>query len=196
MTRIPFHHILPFIHQQIVAVASQTLDKAEKFANKHKISKAYGSYQELAKDPDVDVIYVGNLVSQHVDVGKMLLEHGKHLLVEKPFSLTAKGAQVLINLAREKKLFLMEAIWSRFNPVHKLIRQEIAAGKIGKVLHVHGDFGENQEIEKSPRFYKKELGGGCMLDMGIYILNAISMTFNNRKPLEIKALGHVGSEGD
>ncbi|XP_074601960.1 trans-1,2-dihydrobenzene-1,2-diol dehydrogenase-like [Brevipalpus obovatus] len=186
---------LPKEDHQIIAVASQTLDKAKKFADKHHIAKAYGSYEELAEDPNVDIVYIGNLVSQHVAVGKMLLEHGKHLLVEKPFTLTAKGAEVLINLAREKKLFLMEAIWSRFNPVHKLVTKEIAAGTIGQVLYVHGDFGEVQRIEKAPRFYQKQLGGGCMLDMGIYILNAISMAYNNQDPLEIKAIGHVGPEG-
>ncbi|XP_074603266.1 trans-1,2-dihydrobenzene-1,2-diol dehydrogenase-like [Brevipalpus obovatus] len=178
---------------EVVAVAARSLEDAKNFANKHGITNAYGTYQELAQDPNVQVVYVGTLASHHLTVGKLLLENGKHVLMEKPFTLSAKGAEELINLARAKKLFLMEAIWSRFNPVFKFVMEQIAAGTIGDVYHVNAEFGlDLMEVE---RLVKKSHGGGVMLDLGVYTLNAISMVYNNQEPLEIKAAGHVSTEG-
>lgn len=174
-------------------MAARSLEDAKNFANKHGIANAYGSYQELAKDPNVQIVYVGTLTSHHLPVGKLLLENGKHVLMEKSFTQTAQGAEELINLARAKKLFLMEAIWSRFNPAYKFVMEQIAAGTIGDVYHVNADFGA--DLMNIERLVKKSLGGGVMLDLGVYALNAISMVYNNQEPSDIKAIGHVSTEG-
>ncbi|XP_074601697.1 trans-1,2-dihydrobenzene-1,2-diol dehydrogenase-like [Brevipalpus obovatus] len=178
---------------QIVAVATRSLEDAKNFANKHGIPNAYGSYQELAEDPNVQIVYVGTLTSHHLPVGKLLLENGKHVLIETSFTLTAQGAEELINLARTKKLFLMEGIWSRFNPACKFAMDQIADGTIGDVYHVSAEFGA--KLINVERLIKKSHGGGAMLDIGVYALNAISMVYNNQEPCDIKATGHVSTEG-
>lgn len=126
---------------QLVAVAARDLGRAEKFAQKFGITKAYGSYLELAQDSNVEVVYVGTLNPQHFEVAILMLEHGKHLLVEKPLCINEKQAHKLITYAERKKLFLMEAIWSRLFPSYQYVRKQIQNGMLGDILSVEVDFG-------------------------------------------------------
>lgn len=184
---------LQFIFK-IVAVAARSIDSANKFASKFGISKAYGSYLELVKDADVDVVYISTISGFHLECGLLALENGKNVLLEKPFTMTAKGSEKLIELAKLKNVFLMEAIWSRFNPLYQLMMQKIKEGAIGEVQQVNTTFGSDLK-SKNEKFSKKSLGGGCMLDIGVYALNVISLVYNNEEPIEVKAVGHVSTTG-
>lgn len=126
---------------KIVAIGARTLNRAEEFAHRYGIPKAYGSYLELAQDPNVEIAYVAMLNREHFDVAMMMLQHGKHVLCEKPMSMNEKQTKKLIEFAEQKKLFLMEAIWSRFFPSYQYIRHQIENGKLGEVLSVDVTFG-------------------------------------------------------
>jgi dihydrodiol dehydrogenase / D-xylose 1-dehydrogenase (NADP) len=178
---------------RVVANAARSRSSAEKFAAAHNIQKFYGSYQELANDPDVDIAYIGTINPHHITVTKAMLQAGKHVLCEKPLGMNVREVKEMISLAREKKLFLMEAIWSRCFPAYDKIRELISAGTIGDVLHVLVQFGE--EIDKVDRVSQKELGGGALLDIGIYTLQFISLSFNGQTPTKIVATGQLNDSG-
>lgn len=126
---------------RIVAVAARDLSRAEEFAQCFDIPTAYGSYLELARDPNVEVVYIGVLNHKHLEVSLLMLEHGKHVLCEKPLCLNEKQARQLIECAKQKNLFLMEGIWSRFFPSYKYIREQIEKGKLGEVEHIDLEYG-------------------------------------------------------
>lgn len=184
---------LPSSEHQIVAVAARQLESAKTFANRFGIPKAYGSYDELARDGNVDVAYIGTLNMSHFEQASMLLQHGKAVLCEKPMCMNAKETKALVQMARSKGLFLMEAYWSRFFPVYEHLRQEIAKGNLGKVIQVNSTFGI--KIEDVPRVNMKSLGGGALLDIGVYVLQLASMAFGGRRPTQIKAVGHINEDG-
>lgn len=126
---------------QVVAVAARDLNRSQEFAEKYGIAKAYDAYEKLAKDPDVEVVYIGTLNPQHFEVAQLMLEHGKHVLVEKPLCMNEKQAKKLIAYAERKKLFLMEAIWSRFFPSYQYLQKQIRNGMLGDIKSVQIDFG-------------------------------------------------------
>lgn len=126
---------------KVVAVAARDQTRAEEFAKQFGIQNAYGSYEELAKDPDVEVVYVGSLNPYHMEVAISMLENNKHVLVEKPLCMNEKQAQELISLAEKKKLFLMEAIWSRFFPSYQYLQNQINNGILGDIEKVEVSFG-------------------------------------------------------
>ena len=130
----------------MVAVAARKLEDAEKFAGKHGIAKAYGDYSGLATDPDIDVVYVGSIHPQHLALAKIYLEAGKNVLCEKPLCMNLKETTELVELARRKKVFLMEAIWSRCIPSYQALRQELAAGTVGDVKQVICTFGRSSVL--------------------------------------------------
>lgn len=132
---------LPAIDHKIVAVAARDIARAKEFASLHDIPNAYGSYLELANDKDIEVIYVGTLNPQHYEVASLMLQNGKHVLCEKPLCMNENQSKKLIDLAKEKKLFLMEAIWSRFFPSYIHIRNAIKSGALGDITNVKVDFG-------------------------------------------------------
>ena len=150
------------------AVASRSLTKAEKFAKDYGFGRAYGSYEELAKDPAVDLIYIATPHSEHYNNILLCLEHGKNLLVEKAFTANALMASEVIALAEEKGVFLSEAMWTRFLPAVQMVKDLILAGKIGKVESVEADF--SMPLSHIDRLRKPELAGGALLDLGIYSL--------------------------
>lgn len=150
------------------AVASRSLEKAEKFAKDYGFGRAYGSYEELAKDPAVDLIYIATPHSEHYNNILLCLEHGKNLLVEKAFTANALMASEVIALAEEKGVFLSEAMWTRFLPAVQMVKDLILAGKIGKVESVEADF--SMPLSHIERLRKPELAGGALLDLGIYSL--------------------------
>ena len=150
------------------AVASRTPDKAEKFAREYGFGRAYGSYEELAKDTDVDLIYIATPHSEHYSNILLCLEHGKNLLVEKAFTANALLASEVTALAEEKGVFLCEAMWTRFLPAVQMVKDWILAAKIGKVESVEADF--SMPLSHIGRLHKPELAGGALLDLGIYSL--------------------------
>ncbi len=150
------------------AVASRTLDKAKKFADDYGFGRAYGSYEELAQDSAVDLIYIATPHSEHYSNILLCLEHGRNLLVEKAFTANALMASEVIALAEEKGVFMSEAMWTRFLPAVQMVKDWILAGKIGKVESVEADF--SMPLSHIGRLQKPELAGGALLDLGIYSL--------------------------
>ncbi|ONI90505.1 oxidoreductase [Saccharothrix sp. ALI-22-I] len=153
---------------EVLAVSSRALPKAESFAAKHEIPRAYGDYTDLLADPDVDVVYVATPHAQHHAVTRAALEAGKHVLCEKPATLTLPDLHDVVDLARESGLFFMEAIWTRFNPLIVRLGELVAAGEIGDVRSIHADFGFTLEHDPAHRLWAKTLGGGSLFDLGIY----------------------------
>ncbi|XP_067001936.1 trans-1,2-dihydrobenzene-1,2-diol dehydrogenase [Anabrus simplex] len=184
---------LPAEEHTVVAVAARDLERAQEFAELHKISIAYSSYEELARDENVDVVYVGTIHPYHLSISKLMLENGKPVLCEKPLTMNWKQTEELILLAREKKLFLMEAVWSRCFPAYDVLRRELEAGAVGEVLQVNVSFGS--PLESIDRMRLKELGGGTILDLGIYCLQFVLLVFGPRLPQNMVALGHLNDEG-
>ena len=158
------------------AVASRTLSRAQKFAADYGVRHAYGSYEELANDPQVDLIYVATPHSEHYNNILLCLEHNKNLLVEKAFTANALMASEVIALAEEKGVFLCEAMWTRFLPAVQMVKNWISAGKIGKVESVEADF--SMPLTHIDRLRKPELAGGALLDLGIYSLTFADMFLN------------------
>lgn len=170
------------------AVASRSLEKAEKFAKDYGFGRAYGSYEELAKDPAVDLIYIATPHSEHYNNILLCLEHGKNLLVEKAFTANALMASEVIALAEEKGVFLSEAMWTRFLPAVQMVKDLINAGKIGKVESVEADF--SMPLSHIERLRKPELAGGALLDLGIYSLTFADIFLTD------EAICRVGCDGD
>lgn len=150
------------------AVASRELAKAQKFAKENGFQKAYGSYEELASDPDVDLIYIATPHSHHFDCAKLCIEHGKNLLVEKAFCANAKQANMIVAMAHDKGTFLCEAMWTRFLPAVQMVNEWIHSGKIGTVEGVEADF--SMPLTHVERLVNPALAGGALLDLGIYSL--------------------------
>ena len=157
------------------AVGSRTLERAEAFAKEWGIPKACGSYAELINDPDVDLVYVGTPHSHHYDVTKEALLAGKPCLVEKAFMANLRQAKEIVDIAREKKVFLAEAIWTRYQPVVKMVRDLIDSGRIGTPRLVTATLGYS--MGEKPRIMRPDLCGGALLDLGVYALNFVRMFF-------------------
>ena len=155
------------------AVGSRTPEKAETFARQWGISKAYGSYAALLADPDVDLVYVGTPHSHHYDVTREALLAGKPCLVEKAFMANRREAQEIIDLAHERKVFLAEAIWTRYQPVVGMVRELIANGRIGTPRLLTATLGYS--MGDKPRIMRADLCGGALLDLGVYALNFVRM---------------------
>ncbi|XP_028299058.1 dihydrodiol dehydrogenase, tandem duplicate 1 [Gouania willdenowi] len=172
---------------QIRAIASRSLERAQDFAKKHGVPKAYGSYEELANDPDIDVVHLGVLHTEHWQVGLLLLEAGKNVLCEKPFAMNSRQVKDLVAAAKKNNVFLMEAIWSRCFPVHAEVRRQLAEEAVGEVKLVKAYFGSPQL--HIPRAVERELGGGALLDIGVYCLQFVLMVFKGERPECIEASG-------
>ena len=157
------------------AVGSRKKETAEAFAAKWNIQKAYGSYTELIADPDVDLVYIGTPHSHHFDVTKEALMAGKPCLVEKAFMANYRQAKEIIDLAHEKKVFLAEAIWTRYQPVVKMMRDLISSGRIGEPRLLTATLGYS--MGDKPRIMRPDLCGGALLDLGVYALNFARMFF-------------------
>lgn len=161
------------------AVASRSLEKAQKFADDYGFGRAYGSYEELAKDPQVDLIYIATPHSEHYANILLCLEYGKNLLVEKAFTANALMASEVIALAEEKGVFLCEAMWTRFLPAVQMVKDWILAGKIGKVESVEADF--SMPLTHIERLKNPALAGGALLDLGIYSLTFADIFLTDAK---------------
>lgn len=153
---------------EVTAVGSRTAEAARRFADRHGIPRAHGSWAELAADPDVDVVYVATPHSAHHAATRLCLEAGKAVLCEKPFTLDLATTQDLITLAGERGLFLMEAMWMRTIPAVRRIAELVADGAIGDVTAVYADFGIGGDFPPTHRLRDPGLGGGALLDLGVY----------------------------
>nr|CAB3220834.1 trans-1,2-dihydrobenzene-1,2-diol dehydrogenase-like [Phallusia mammillata] len=185
---------LPASEHQVEAVAAQRLESAQSFAKDHNIPRAYGSYEELSKDADIDIVYIGVINSLHYEAAKMMLEAGKHVLCEKPLCLNVGETKSLLDIAKSKKLFLMEAIWSRAFPVYKKVKETIDSGIIGEVRHVRASFTAYLGDKMAERCSKKEIAGGAILDIGIYPIQFAQLVFGE-KPISQMSSGYLIETG-
>jgi predicted dehydrogenase len=152
----------------VVAAGSRSLDSAKRFADRFGIPNAHGSYDELVSDPDVDAIYIATPHPGHAENAIRALRAGKHVVVEKPFTLNAAEAREVVDVAREAGLVVLEAMWVRFLPHTRRIHEIIDAGTIGEVRTVSANFDVTLPKDPTNRLYAPELGGGALLDLGIY----------------------------
>ncbi|RUT30545.1 Gfo/Idh/MocA family oxidoreductase [Paenibacillus zeisoli] len=179
---------------ECLAVGSRSLESASQFADAHGAARAYGSYEELAADADVDVIYVATPHPFHKDNTLTSLLAGKAVLCEKPFTVNSAELEEMIKLAREKKLFLMEAMWTRFLPSIVKVREWIRKGRIGEVQLVKAEFGFKMDWNPEHRLLNPDLGGGALLDTGIYPVSFASMIFG-AAPKGISSTSRMGTTG-
>ena len=162
---------------ELVAIGSRSQEKADAFGEKYDIPHRHGSYAALAENPAVDAIYVASPHIFHFNDAMLCLQNGKAVLCEKAFTINAKEARELIDFARKKQLFLMEAMWSRFLPSHIRLREMLAQNVIGELQTMHAELSFNLPRNPAGRLYAPELGGGSLLDLGIYPLSLVSMVF-------------------
>jgi predicted dehydrogenase len=155
---------------EIAAVGARRQESADAFAATHGAARAYGDYRSLVEDPDVDVVYVATPHALHREHVELAFEAGKPVLCEKAFTLNAADAEHLVALAREKNLFLMEAMWMRCNPLVRRLQQLFATGALGEIRQVRADLGFVVDKPPTDRLLDRALGGGALLDMGIYPL--------------------------
>ncbi|MDB5664924.1 Gfo/Idh/MocA family oxidoreductase [Cypionkella sp.] len=159
---------LQLINRSVTAVGSRTLESAQRFAAEFGIPTAHASYEALAADPNVDIIYIATPHPHHLAAAKLALNAGKHILLEKPFTINAAEAREITDLAQSKKLLVLEAMWTRFLPHMRRLRQIIADGTIGEVRSITADHRQKLPDDPKHRLNDLALGGGALLDLGIY----------------------------
>lgn len=177
---------------EIYAVASRSLEKAEDFAKQYDIPKAYGNYEDMVKDSSVDLVYVATPHSHHYEHVKLCLENGRNVLCEKAFMINSAQAKEVVRIAREKKLLLAEAIWTRYMPSRELIREAVDSGIIGRVTSLTANLG--YAIGNKERLVRSDLGGGALLDLGVYPINFALMVFGEDYQ-EVSAQGILSNQG-
>ena len=177
----------------LVAVGSRDLAKAQAFAQDYGISRAYGSYAELAADPDVDVVYVASTHNDHFASARLCLEAGKSVLVEKPLTVDPAEAAELVELARERGLFLMEAMWMRTSPLIRRAAEVVHAGELGEIRHVSANFGFVFSGPPTHRLLDPEQAGGAIWDAGVYPVHAVEVFLG--EPDEVLGYGSLAETG-
>lgn len=160
---------------ELYAVAARDIDRARAAALKYGAKRFFGSYEELAECPDVDMVYVATPHSFHREHTLMCLANGKHVLCEKAFAMNGREAREMTGFAREKRLFIMEAMWTRFMPAMEKLRQLHTTGELGEIHHITADFGYAANYDPESRIFAPGLGGGALLDVGIYPLSVCAM---------------------
>jgi predicted dehydrogenase len=178
---------------ELVAIGSRSKASAATFAEKFSVAIRYSSYKGLIQDTNVDVIYVATPHCFHMENTLSCLKHGKSVLCEKPFAINAQQAELMIRTARENKVFLMEAMWSRFLPSMRYFRDILAQGVIGEVLQLTADFGFYNEFNPQHRLFDPDMGGGALLDIGVYPVSFASMVLGT--PESIQSRAHIGQSG-
>jgi predicted dehydrogenase len=178
---------------EVAAVGSRTPEAARRFAARHGIPRAHGSWTELAADPEVDVVYVATPHAAHHDATRLCLAAGKAVLCEKPFTLDLASAQDLVTLAEQRGVFLMEAMWMRTIPAVRRIAELVADGAIGEVGAVYADFAIGGVFEPTHRLRDPALGGGALLDLGVYPVTFAHLFLG--PPQRIAALATLTPEG-
>ncbi|NQS91267.1 MAG: Gfo/Idh/MocA family oxidoreductase [Chloroflexi bacterium] len=180
-------------HAELLAVGSRKKETGDAFGDKFHIPRRYTDYEDVAKDPDVDIVYIGTPGVYHLKDVTMCLNHGKHVLCEKAFSINAQQAQAMVDLAREKNLFLMEAMWTRFFPIHVRIRELLSAGAIGTPNGITINFLAKPPFDLKNRFFDLNLGAGVLLDTASYGVSWASSLFG--EPEAVTGLASFGESG-
>ena len=177
---------------QLVGVGSRTLETAQTFAATFGAAHAHGSYEALAEDPDIDVVYIATPHTLHAENSLLCLEAGKAVLCEKPFTLDTVQAQAVIDSAKDKKLLVVEAMWTRFFPLFKTLRDLVREGRIGEPRLLQADFGISVPVAQN-RLFDPALGGGALLDVGVYPVSLASYLLGT--PTAVSSRAHLGETG-
>lgn len=178
---------------ELTAVASRSMERAEEFAEKYQIPKAFGSYEEMAKSECVDAVYISTAHPFHKQCAEIFLKAGKHILCEKPVCVNTEQAIALQKCAEEHQVFLMEAMWTRFLPAIQEIKKIIDDDIIGEIKSIEADFCYATTPEEEAKLFQNHMAGGSLLDVGVYGLHFVSM-FLGKDPVNITAMANV-SEG-
>jgi predicted dehydrogenase len=178
---------------ELVAVGSRSQESADRFGDEFNIPHCYDTYEGVAADHDVDVVYIGTPHPLHKDNTLMCLESGKAVLCEKPFAMNADDAAEMIWVAREQRLFLMEAMWTRFLPLFVKLRKMLQDQVLGDIHYLNADFGFRAPFDPKHRLFAPELGGSALLDVGIYPVSLASMVFG--APDRIDTVARLGETG-
>lgn len=185
--------VLEHTAQRVIAVGSRSTERAQQFSARFGIERSYGSYEQLVNDPDVDIVYVASPQSEHRALGILALSAGKHVMIEKPLATSAADARALVDTARAAGVFLMEALWSRYQPRNSLLRALLIERAFGEVRSVYADFGHSIPADPTHRVRRPELGGGALLDLGVYPVQFSSMVIG--MPTSITTLGALTDTG-
>ncbi len=178
-------------HTELTAIASRDLVKAKEFATRFHIKKAYGSYDEIIKDPEIDVIYIATPHTEHKTHASLCIAAGKAVLCEKPFTINFKEAKELVDQAKSSNVFLMEAMWTKFLPATRIVKQWIHNKIIGEIKYMNISFGYRTEFDPNSRVFNPELGGGALLDVGVYPIS-YAIHLMERIPDKIGSSAHIG----
>lgn len=181
----------------VTAVGSRAQSSANRFGDEFAIPHRHASYESLVNDPDVDVVYVGSPHPMHFANASLALHHHKPVLVEKAFTMNSAEARQLVSVARQRGLFMMEAMWTRFLPHVAAIRALLAQGSLGEIISFSADHGQWFERDATSRLFAAELGGGALLDLGVYPVSFASMVLGT--PSQVTALvnpSFTGVDGD
>jgi predicted dehydrogenase len=178
---------------RLYAAASRSIENAQSFATELGFEKAFGSYEDMVNDPEVDVVYIATPHSHHFEHSILCLNHKKAVLCEKAFAMNSREVNLMIETARKNNTFLMEAFWTMFQPSFKKVMAIIQSGELGAVKMVRSDFAFNAEYNPEKRLYNIELGGGSLLDIGIYPIFMSLMALG--KPSEIRTLARISPTG-
>jgi predicted dehydrogenase len=173
---------------EVAAVGSRALRTAEAFAADFGIARAYGTYAALAGDDTIDVVYVATPHNGHLAAARQCLEAGRAAVVEKPLTPTAAEAEALVAVARDRGLFLLEGMWTRFNPLIVKLRELVAEGAIGDVTAVYADFCWAPRYVPAIRYWSPELAGGALLDLGVYPLSFAWMLLGRPDTVQVHAM--------
>lgn len=177
---------------KLYAVASRSYEKASAFTNKYNATKAYDSYLELITDSNIDIVYIATPHNLHAELSIKALEHGKHVLCEKPVALNLTEAALMIKASRENSRFFMEAFWTRFNPSFRDVLFKVKQGLLGEIKYINADFAFNIG-NPSGRMADFTMGGGSLLDMGVYPLFLAYMILGN--PIKVLASANFFDTG-
>jgi predicted dehydrogenase len=178
---------------EVLAVGSRSEASAAEFADKRNIPRRHAGYAGLASDPEVDVVYIATPHPFHAENTTLCLEAGKPVICEKPFCVNAAEAERVVGLAREKGLFLMEGMWTRFFPLMEEVRRLVSTGVLGEVRMLNVDFGFRADPDLASRLFAPGLGGGALLDVGVYCVSFASMVLG--PPSGSVGIPHLGDTG-
>ncbi len=178
---------------RLVAVGSRSQEKADRFGGQYDAPHRHATYEALANDPDVDAVYIATPHPLHAEDALLCLNAGKAVLCEKPFTLNAAQAEQVVATARARNVFLMEAMWTRFLPLMHRVRELVASGAIGEIRMLQADFGFRADIDPESRLFSPALGGGGLLDVGVYPISLASMLLGT--PNQVTGLAHIGETG-
>jgi len=180
---------------KLIAVGSRDLGRAEAFREAFGADRAYGSYEALVNDPEIDIVYIGSPHTSHKEHALMALRAGKHVVCEKPVTLNEADARELHETARQLNRFFLHGVWSRFFPSYRELKATISEGALGEVRAVNVAFGFNNDDGQAPRLQLPELGGGALLDIGIYVVQLGSLCFGEQAPTSVHASGAKNQHG-